>query len=164
VFFGCRNKENDHLHGTFWADLVGKSGIFQYPGGFVSAFSRDKKAEQMTHQSESDAREAEGNHSHRVDTAVLAKDEEESKHFPFSTMNKYYVQDAIVSCSAQVYEMIHFRGARVYVAGSTGQMPKDVRAALVHVLVKHGNMLHNQAEAYLKNMEKHKKYQVECWG
>ena len=74
------------------------------------------------------------------------------------------LQDAIDTLSAEVYDLIHLRWGRVYVAGSTGQMPKDVRASLVNVMVKHGGMLHNQADEYVRRLESTNKYLVEAWG
>ena len=152
VFFGCRKRESDYLHQSFWMDCVKSSDVFALPGGFVSAFSRDQVGEKLSHNSDGTV-------------AVEKLEKSKASSLPsFSTSNKYYVQDAIESCSAQVYDLLHLRGARVYVAGSTGQMPKDVRQALVHVMVKHGGMLHNQADEYVKRMEKVDKYQVEAWG
>ncbi|QDZ25533.1 NADPH-dependent diflavin oxidoreductase [Chloropicon primus] len=152
VFFGCRSKEMDYLHREFWETCVQGSTMFAAPGGFVTAFSRDQFGEKRTNDG-----------GGGVETTKIAR--AAGPPLPeYSTMNKFYVQDAIDACSKEFFDMLHLRSATIHVAGSTGQMPKDVRAAVVNVMVKHNHMLHNQAEEYVKRLESTKRYQVEAWS
>lgn len=43
-------------------------------------------------------------------------------------------------------------------------MPDQVKEALLEVCVDCGNMCKEDAERFLEEMEKTKKYQVECWS
>ena len=152
VFFGCRGRGKDYLHQSFWEESVQRSEIFASPGGFAAAFSRDQRGEVLTRAPDgSVATRAIG----RAPTAELPS---------YSTINKFYVQDAIEACSKEVYDMMHLRRGSVYVAGSTGQMPRDVRAALVKVMERHHGMREADASEYLRRMEATKRYQVEAWG
>ncbi len=74
---------------------------------------------------------------------------------------KVYVQHKIKEMSATVWSIIS-AGGRIYVAGNT-QMPKDVREAIVEVVAKENHVTEQEAEQYVSNMEKNKRYQTESW-
>jgi len=76
---------------------------------------------------------------------------------------KQYVQDQIKANAAAVFEALHTHGGKVYVCGSSGNMPKGVREALLDVLVEQGTMSRVDAEAYLDGMEKSGRYKQETW-
>ena len=77
--------------------------------------------------------------------------------------HKIYVQDLIRQHSDTVYHQLHDCEGLVYVCGSSGKMPKAVRAALVDVFRERGGMDHKDAEGYLEAMEKEGRYKQETW-
>lgn len=77
---------------------------------------------------------------------------------------KQYVQDQIRANGRRVCEAVVQGNGKVYVCGSSGNMPKGVRQAILDVLVEHaGNMSAEGAEQYLNLMEKHGRYKQETW-
>lgn len=77
--------------------------------------------------------------------------------------HKVYVQDLIKQHSNAVYGHLHDGGGLVYVCGSSGKMPKAVRAALVDVFRECGGMEQRDAEGFLEAMEKEGRYKQETW-
>lgn len=77
--------------------------------------------------------------------------------------HKIYVQDLIKKHSHAVYGHLHDRGGLVYVCGSSGKMPKAVRAALVDVFRECGDMDQRDAEGFLEAMEREGRYKQETW-
>ena len=59
---------------------------------------------------------------------------------------KKYVQDRIREEGAIIYDRLVRRGGKVYVSGSSGNMPRGVRQALVDVFVEFGRDEKQQAE------------------
>ncbi|KAK4954094.1 NAPDH-dependent diflavin reductase, partial [Elasticomyces elasticus] len=76
---------------------------------------------------------------------------------------KTYVQDLIRAQSKLVYQTIHDLNAKLYVCGSSGNMPKGVREAVLDVLVEEGRKTREEAEAYLDTMEREERYKQETW-
>lgn len=79
---------------------------------------------------------------------------------------KQYVQDQIRANGARVYDALVKRNGKVYVCGSSGNMPKGVRQAILEVLVEHSEgetMSKIESEAYLESMEKVGRYKQETW-
>lgn len=74
---------------------------------------------------------------------------------------KYYVQDALIQQAELVYDLLCLRGGLVYVCGSSGKMPKAVRAALLDVFKRCGDMDENAADDSLQMMEKDGRYKQE---
>ena len=77
--------------------------------------------------------------------------------------HKFYVQDVIRQQASSVHRLLVELGGVVYVCGSSGKMPKAVRAALADVFRKEGNIDERAAEKYLESMEKEGRYQQETW-
>ena len=75
---------------------------------------------------------------------------------------RQYVQDRIRAHSDVIRRAILQRGGKIYVCGSSGNMPKGVREALLDILVEH-DMSREQAEAHLDGMEKAGRYKQETW-
>lgn len=76
---------------------------------------------------------------------------------------KTYVQDLIRQKASLVYQILERDGGKVYVCGSSGNMPKGVREALSDVLREHGQMEMEKANEYLDQMEKDGRYKQETW-
>ena len=77
--------------------------------------------------------------------------------------HKVYVQDIIRQKASSIHRLLVELGGIVYVCGSSGKMPKAVRAALIDVFKKEGNIDERAAESYLESMEKDGRYQQETW-
>lgn len=81
------------------------------------------------------------------------------KHEPRS-----YVQDQIRQHAHIIYRAVHDLSGRIYVCGSSGNMPKGVREAFLEVLVEQSEgMTREEAEAHLDGMEKAGRYKQETW-
>ncbi|KEQ71076.1 NADPH dependent diflavin oxidoreductase-like protein 1 [Aureobasidium namibiae CBS 147.97] len=76
---------------------------------------------------------------------------------------KTYVQDLIRQKASLVYQILERDGGKVYVCGSSGNMPKGVREALSDVLREYGHMELEKANEYLDQMEKDGRYKQETW-
>lgn len=75
-----------------------------------------------------------------------------------------YVQDQIRQNASTVFRAIRELEGRIYVCGSSGNMPKGVREAFLDVLVDQStSMSREEAEAYLDGMEKAGRYKQETW-
>jgi sulfite reductase alpha subunit-like flavoprotein len=77
---------------------------------------------------------------------------------------KVYVQDIIRRESQTVWEQLQ-KGAVVYVCGSSGNMPKAVREAIIDVMVKHGAAFPDRAsaEVAVTDMTRRGHYVQETW-
>lgn len=77
---------------------------------------------------------------------------------------RQYVQDLIRDNAERVFEAMHEQNGKIYICGSSGNMPKGVREALLDVLVEKGKgMSREEAEGYLDRMEKDGRYKQETW-
>ena len=83
---------------------------------------------------------------------------------------KVYVQNRIREQAEQLFQQIHDERAVVIVCGSSGQMPKAVRQALVEVIeqglkTRDGSIddSKKEAEEYLSNMERIGRFKQETW-
>lgn len=75
-----------------------------------------------------------------------------------------YVQDQIRQHASDVFKAVHDLNGRIYVCGSSGNMPKGVREAFLDVLVQQSaSMSREEAEAHLDGMEKAGRYKQETW-
>jgi sulfite reductase alpha subunit-like flavoprotein len=85
--------------------------------------------------------------------------------------DKIYVQDRLRENAKTILDALCNKKATVVVCGSSGPMPKAVREALVDVLASSGSeagqahfpATREEAEIYLANMEKQKRYLQETW-
>ena len=77
--------------------------------------------------------------------------------------HKVYVQDVIKRHAMSVYRQLCESRGLVYVCGSSGKMPKAVRAALVDVFRECGGLDDGGAERVLEGMEKEGRYKQETW-
>ncbi|MFC7322616.1 assimilatory sulfite reductase (NADPH) flavoprotein subunit [Halobacillus campisalis] len=82
--------------------------------------------------------------------------------FSRDTSEKVYVQHRMLENSQSLYEWLQ-AGAVVYVCGDEKHMAKDVQSALLTILKQEGGMNDEQAEAYLTDMRKEKRYQRDVY-
>jgi sulfite reductase (NADPH) flavoprotein alpha-component len=85
-------------------------------------------------------------HLHRLDTA-FSRDQAE----------KIYVQDRLRQQGAQVWQWLQ-EGGHFYVCGDASRMAKDVDTVLRQVVAEHGGMSPVQAEAYMAQLSRDKRY------
>jgi len=76
--------------------------------------------------------------------------------------HKVYVQHRIAEHSGLVWEMLE-RGACIYVAGSSNQMPGQVRAAFTTAVSTQAGLATDNAEQWIEGLVKSKRYQTETW-
>lgn len=74
-----------------------------------------------------------------------------------------YVQDNLFLKFQLVGDLLLNQNAIIFICGSSGNMPKQVRITLVEILVKFGGLEHERAEQYLLQMENSGRYIQETW-
>ncbi|KAF4553438.1 Flavodoxin-like protein [Elsinoe fawcettii] len=74
-----------------------------------------------------------------------------------------YVQDLIREERDAVFEAIDEKMGKIFVCGSSGNMPKGVRQAFVDVIKDKRGSSEEEAEAYLDRLEKQGRYKQETW-
>ncbi|KAL4568907.1 hypothetical protein LXL04_024525 [Taraxacum kok-saghyz] len=76
---------------------------------------------------------------------------------------KVYVQDKMREQSGKVWELLR-KGAAVYVAGSSSNMPADVFAAFEEIVERESGVGREEAVRWLRLLERGGKYHVEAWS
>ncbi|SEN72011.1 sulfite reductase (NADPH) flavoprotein alpha-component [Mesobacillus persicus] len=82
--------------------------------------------------------------------------------FSRDTDQKVYVQHKMFEHSKELFEWLN-NGAYFYVCGDKQYMAKDVHNTLITIFENEGNMTHEEAEAYLTDMQKQKRYQRDVY-
>ncbi|MFB7142771.1 sulfite reductase subunit alpha [Gottfriedia sp. NPDC056225] len=77
--------------------------------------------------------------------------------FSRDTDQKVYVQHKMLENSKELFEWIE-KGAYFYVCGDKEYMAKDVNEALITIIEKEGTLTRDEAEAYLKDLQKQGRY------
>jgi sulfite reductase alpha subunit-like flavoprotein len=95
---------------------------------------------------------------------------------------RVYVQDLIRRDAKRVWDLVHDKGAWVYISGcaspplalytcfvltshrSSNKMPAGVRTALVEIAREEGKMGEEEAHTYIARMEKEERLFEECWS
>ncbi|MFA3792807.1 assimilatory sulfite reductase (NADPH) flavoprotein subunit [Aliiglaciecola sp. SL4] len=75
---------------------------------------------------------------------------------------KIYVQHRILENGAELFDWLE-QGAHFYVCGDATHMAKDVHDALLTVVQEHGGKSEEDAEAYLTEMRRGKRYQKDVY-
>ncbi|MBH55336.1 MAG: sulfite reductase subunit alpha [Opitutaceae bacterium] len=76
--------------------------------------------------------------------------------------NKIYVQDKMMEAGAEIWDWVN-DGAHLYVCGDATRMAKDVDEAIHHIIHKFGAISEDEAEGYVKQMKKEKRYQRDVY-
>lgn len=76
--------------------------------------------------------------------------------------NKIYVQDRLRESGLELYQWLE-AGAHFYVCGDANQMAKDVQEALLDVIAEHGHKSREEAEEYLSELRRAKRYQRDVY-
>ncbi|WP_066250327.1 sulfite reductase subunit alpha [Neobacillus drentensis] len=82
--------------------------------------------------------------------------------FSRDTAQKVYVQNKMLEHSKELFEWLE-KGAYFYVCGDKEYMAKDVNETLINIIENEGSMSHEEAEAYLKDMQKQGRYQRDVY-
>ena len=77
--------------------------------------------------------------------------------------HKIYVQDRLREAGARVWDAVAARRGTVYLCGTSGRMPEQVRAAFQELAQTHGGLDAEQAERYMRALEGNRRWQEECW-
>ena len=75
---------------------------------------------------------------------------------------KVYVQDKMVEKGAELYAWLE-EGAHFYVCGDANRMAADVYEALISIVENFGSKSREEAEAYVENLKKSKRYQRDVY-
>ena len=76
--------------------------------------------------------------------------------------HKVYVQHKLAEHSADIWSWLQ-GGAHFYVCGDASRMAKDVHEALLDIVATEGKMSHQEAEDYVNNLKKDKRYQRDVY-
>ncbi|MCY9836386.1 assimilatory sulfite reductase (NADPH) flavoprotein subunit [Aeromonas media] len=76
--------------------------------------------------------------------------------------NKIYVQDRLRETGLELYQWLE-AGAHFYVCGDANHMAKDVQEALLDVISDHGHKSREEAEEYLSELRRAKRYQRDVY-
>ncbi|MGN4982758.1 assimilatory sulfite reductase (NADPH) flavoprotein subunit [Aeromonas dhakensis] len=76
--------------------------------------------------------------------------------------NKIYVQDRLREAGLELYQWLE-AGAHFYVCGDANHMAKDVQEALLDVIAEHGQKSCEEAEEYLSELRRAKRYQRDVY-
>lgn len=74
-----------------------------------------------------------------------------------------YVQDKLFTEINLVGDLLLNQNAIVFICGSSGNMPRQVRITLIEILVKFGSLSNEDADKYLMDMENTGRYIQETW-
>ena len=75
---------------------------------------------------------------------------------------KIYVQHRMIEEGAELYSWLE-SGAHFYVCGDATRMAKDVNSALVSIVQTHGNKSKQEAEQYVNDLRRAKRYQKDVY-
>jgi sulfite reductase (NADPH) flavoprotein alpha-component len=75
---------------------------------------------------------------------------------------KIYVQDRMREHAADLYAWLE-DGAHFYVCGDASRMAKDVHQALIEIVAEQGKRSPEEAEAFVKQLQKEKRYQRDVY-
>lgn len=76
--------------------------------------------------------------------------------------HKIYVQDRLREAGLELYQWLE-AGAHFYVCGDANHMAKDVQEALLDVIAEHGHKSREEAEEYLSELRRAKRYQRDVY-
>lgn len=85
-----------------------------------------------------------------------------STAFSRDQANKIYVQDRLRAAGLELYQWLE-AGAHFYVCGDANKMAKDVQEALLEVIAEHGHKSREEAEEYLSELRRAKRYQRDVY-
>lgn len=82
--------------------------------------------------------------------------------FSRDQQEKVYVQHKLLENQKEIFEWIE-NGAFVYLCGDRRHLAKDVNKTLLEIIRTQGGISEEQAEKYLKNLKREKRFQVDVY-
>lgn len=82
--------------------------------------------------------------------------------FSRDQQEKVYVQHKLLENQQEIFEWIE-NGAYVYLCGDRRKLAKDVNKTLLDIIRTQGGISEEQAEKYLKNLKREKRFQVDVY-
>lgn len=82
--------------------------------------------------------------------------------FSRDQQEKIYVQHKMIEHQKEIFEWIE-NGAVVYLCGDRRHLAKDVNKTLLEIIRTQGGISEEQAEKYLKNLKREKRFQVDVY-
>ncbi|NLS13461.1 assimilatory sulfite reductase (NADPH) flavoprotein subunit [Vibrio sp. SM6] len=82
--------------------------------------------------------------------------------FSRDSAQKVYVQQRLLEQGAQLWQWLE-QGAHLYVCGDATHMAKDVHETLIEVAQSHGKLSRTEAEHYINELRKAKRYQRDVY-
>lgn len=76
---------------------------------------------------------------------------------------KIYVQHRMAEVASEIWDYLSSGNGYFYLAGASGQMPKDVRATLLRIFQVQGGLSESDSERLLKRMTVLGRFLLECW-
>ncbi|KAI4491782.1 hypothetical protein M0804_003174 [Polistes exclamans] len=77
--------------------------------------------------------------------------------------DKIYVQHIIRENKSLCWEFLQ-NGANIYLAGSSKNMPNNVRDEFIDLIKENGKFTYEEAVNFIENLEKNNRYQSETWS
>ena len=134
LFFGCRKQLMDHLYGEEWGALSSKDG-----------------------------KRGLGADEHFVSNGSISVTTAFSQDGP-PNKGKTYVTHKMRLHEEAVFTALSQHNGHFYVAGSARRMPADVRKQLVALVSRQGECPIDEAERFVKALERTGRYKVEAWS
>ena len=82
--------------------------------------------------------------------------------FSRDSPQKEYVQHRLLENAPEIYKWVE-EGAHIYICGDMKKLAVDVQAAFVKIIEKQGVMKKEQAQEYVDNLQKEKRYQLDVY-
>lgn len=77
--------------------------------------------------------------------------------------DKFYVQHLVKKQSDLIWDLLSNKNACIYICGDAKNMESDVRNAIVEIISFQDKLDLNEAQSYLHNLEKIKRFQKDTW-
>ena len=146
VYFGCRKRYGDFYYSHEWKQLLQSNTIHT----FHAAFSRDSHLIQ----------------SFDIDTVL--QDDINQYDYPTATTQanhkKTYVQDKLLQNSQSVYNTLFHQNGILMLAGSSGDMPRNIYDTIVSIVQQHESCDESDAVNKVKQLQQQRRYIQETWG
>lgn len=139
LFYGCRKQEHDCLYRHEWQEHFTNHTL----NGDDSALVSKKNAAVVV---------------------SIACSRDKFANAPSAAREGVYVTDKISVHGKTLWGMMQSGQANIIISGSAKRMPRDVRKALLNIVLEHGGLSLDDAEKYLQIMAKRGQYVVETWS
>lgn len=145
LFCGFRKRTHDFLYEDEWKDIFDCTNV-----------NNDDSFYSIKEHMENVVRDESGYTGINMSVA-FSRDRDES-------LPKIYVMNKLILHGAYLWRLIHDKGGSILVSGSATKMPRDVRTAIANICRQHGGLSKEEANQYLLQLERNKRYIVEAWS